>query len=514
MSEITDFYLSWNSASAFGASGVRLRDQEPTIFKPTDISGCALWLNAANNFAVVYNDVLVVTSWSNEGYLGGQFDLSGNSLVLYGDTLVNGFNTVTFQSNAYMVGNFAFNFQAKSLFFVTKENTNLGSNTANPWLSSDTSNGLEVFSLANGVQTYFIGKHPSPIPEIAFETSNLYIGTPTMVEFINGSNTLDNWAGVNGVQYPLIYSVAASNYNTSNIPYYLGGYFGGSPVPADQNICEIIMYDTALSEPQRINVENYLRTKWALQEPPPPPPAPFAPTDISGLAVWLDANNAGTFTFGSSNDISSWSNQGSAGGVFSSNVGTALLVADSNSNTVVSMDSNVMISTYVSLPYYSRSMFIVFESRNDFTGSTYPYMNLFNGDATNAEQTGITYDSNTALYNMTMCQRGTNCPIIAPFSNLQQGKYNLGIWIVDSNSSSSTVAYFNGGSNINTSTDLGNIFNTSPIPIDIGVPVSDSPAFNLGEIIEYDSALNAGQISTVANYLVTKWAISSFVAIS
>ena len=77
MSESTDFYVSWLGVGAFGANGVRIRDQEPPIFRPTDISGCVMWFDANNNVAVTYNDLLQVSSWSNLGTIGGQFDVSG-----------------------------------------------------------------------------------------------------------------------------------------------------------------------------------------------------------------------------------------------------------------------------------------------------------------------------------------------------------------------------------------------------------------------------------------------------
>ena len=110
MSEITDFYLSWQGSSGFGTSGIRIRDQEPVVFKPTDISGCVMWLDANDNDTVNYNDLLQVTSWENKGTLGGQFDLSGG-IIGYGQATQNGLNTVSFNSNAFMSGQFQFDFQ-------------------------------------------------------------------------------------------------------------------------------------------------------------------------------------------------------------------------------------------------------------------------------------------------------------------------------------------------------------------------------------------------------------------
>lgn len=510
MSEITDFYPSWLGCSAFGANSLRVRDIEPIIFKPTDISGCRMWFDANNGGSINANEFGTVLSWTNLGTLGGQFDLSGVADIQTGVNSVNNLNVISFAENAYMTGTFQLNFQERSVFIVAKEKTDLSGNV-NPLFSSDTTNGMEIFSLtAPSGTTFFMGKHPSPVPTLAFDSSFNFIGVPTLTEFINASDLSGNWMGTNGTQAPATYEVIASGYNTNSIPYYLGGYFGGSPVASAEDYCEIIVYEGALPESERKLVEAYLLAKWNINNPLPPPPAPFTPSDYPNLYVWYDANNVGAMTFGTSNDLLTWSNQGFAGSSFDSNTGTAFSVQDSNGMYVVSMDSNVLLSNYMSLPYYSRTQFAVFESRNDFTASTSPYLNLLNGNATDAPQSGITYDSNTALYNILMCQRGTNCPIVGSFSTLAVGSYNLAIWAVDSNSSASTVAYFNGGSNLNTSTDLGNLFNQNPVPYEMGSISADSPFFTVAEIIEYGDRLSFTEISTVANYLVNKWSISSF----
>lgn len=509
MSEYTDFYPSWLGNNSFGGSGVRLRDQEPLIFRPTDISGCAMWFDANNNDAVVYNDLLEVSSWSNQGYVGGQFDLSGASIIRYGQTTINGLNVVSFDENSYMAGQFALNFQGRSLFLVTRENS-LPEGVPNPYITSDTTNGMETFSQVNGTSIYFIGKHPSPIPEFAFETTTNYTGTPSILEFINGTDISNNWAGINGTRYPAIYDAPASGYNTSNITYFIGGYYSGSVIPSAQDWCEMILYDFDLSEPQRIEVEKYLRTKWNIQEPPPAPPAPFAPTDISGLSIWLDANNASTITLGTSNDVTGWSNLGSISNVFATESNVATYGTDSNSMNIVAFPTATTLGSYYATPYVSRTQFAVFENVSDMTTLTYPYLNIINTSASAGAQSGVSYDSNSGRYYMTMCQQGINCPVAGQISNVDIGGYNLAIFAVDSNSTTNTLGYYNGGSNINTSSDLGNLFNTFPIPYSIGSPVNDSPSFRMAEIVEYDSLLSSSNISTVANYLVNKWAISSF----
>ena len=512
MSEYTDFYPTWLGTSMFGSAGVKIREIVPISFQPTDISGCALWLDADDNIAVSTNSFNIVQSWANKGYVGGQFDLSGTEAILYGSTLINGLNAVSFTSNSFMSGTFSFPFDARSIFFVAREN-GVPANTANPWFSSDTNGGVETFSFHNGTTTYFIGKHPSPYPELAFEATKDYVGTAVLTEFINSASNVDNWGGINGTEYPLIYSANASGYNQSSITYFLGGYFGGSTIASSQDFCEAIMYNTSLQPEDRQRVEQYLINRWAITEPPAPPVPPstitFSPLDISGCAIWLDANQGVTLDL--SGNVGSWANLGFVSTTYDQEVGIVSVNVDKNGMSTIQFDGNTTLSNYSQLPYVSRTIFTVFENLSLLDTISYPYINLMNTSVETGRQVGVAYDSNTSNYFWSICQQGQNCPVSAQLPvPLGTGDRNLGIAVILSNSAPSTLGFFNGGSNINTSTDIGNLFSTNPIPYQIGSPVSGSPDFRMAEYIEYNSYLDNVQISTVADYLVNKWAISSF----
>lgn len=514
MSQTTDFYVSWLGFQGLGNAGLRFRDEEPIIFRPTDISGCAIWMDANNSDSVSYTELLEVISWSNLGYLGGSFSNTSNTEVFYGAQLQNGLRTVTCSSNSWLAGTFALDFQARSIFIVTRETLQqVGGSNANPLFTSDTSNSMEIFSLVNGQNLYFLGKHPSPIPEIAFDASQNYLNTAVLVEFLNGTDLSDNWCGVNGRQFPTIFDAVASGYNTSNATYYLGSFFGGSPTPTSQDICEIIIYNKALDPFLRQQVEYYLKIKWNIQEPPPPPPPPFVPSDIAGLQLWLDANQA--VSLSNVNDVTSWSNVGAVGDVYTPACNAVTLEVDKDSKKWIEIATGAKLDSYSSLPYLSRTTFAVFQNLlSDYSTTSYPYLNLHVGNASGGRQIGLAYDSNTSNFSMAMCQNGYNCPVAGNLPvPLGTGDTNIVIYRTDSNTYTSSLGYFNGGSNLNTSTDLGNLFNTFPIPWEIGNASFDAPSFRVGEIIEYDSVLDAGQISTVAQYLVEKWAISSFTTI-
>lgn len=491
--------ISWLGNASYGVAGTRLREANPIVFRPNDISGLQIWMDANDRDTVNANPFGTVESWHNKGDLSGNFDLSGGGAdIQYGLNNVNGLEVVTFTANSFMQGTFTMNFQDRSMFFVSRRAIDVSGGTLT-WLTSDTAGGVETGIVKSGPTYYYLlSQHPGFAIQLGFQTTTNTTGSAELVSFTNSSTDLSgNTAGFYSVNQALIASNLASGYNTSAIPYFLGNYFGGSALPNEYDMCEVIVYDSVLTPTQVDQVEEYLTVKWGLVAPAPPP---FAPDDIAGLSVWLDGSNASSFTL-SGTDVLSWSNVGSVGGVYAPGCNVA-----SYNSSQVSFSPTTTLDTYAQLPYVSRTVFCVFQCVSDLTTITYPYVNLNVGGATDGRQLGVSYDSNSSLYSITVCQAGTNCPIGAPFATLPSG-LNLVCAVVDSNSALNNAAYLNNGSNINTSTDLGNLFNTNPIPYSIGSPVADSPAFRLAEFLEYNSILASSNISTVTGYLNTKWSL-------
>lgn len=493
MSEI----ISWLGNASYGVAGTRVRADNPVVFRPTDISGLQVWLDGNDASSVNFNEFGTCLSWFNKGDLSGNFDLSGTADIRYGDNFVNGLNVVTFNADAFMTATYAMNFQDRSIFIVSRRNQDISGGTFT-WLTTDTANGIETgISQSGATFSYLVAKHPGFSVELDFDTTTDTTNYAELATFINSSTDLSgNYGGLNGTSQTLFTSNLAT-FNTSSILYYLGNYFGGSTLPNDYDMCELIIYDSVLTEAQRLAVEEYLIAKWAITTPPPPP---FVPTDIGGLQVWLDGSNSSSITL-SGSDVTSWSNVGLAGGSFvpGSNIATY-------SNSFVNFNTETTLEAYFQLPYYSRTGFCVFENRSDLTTSSYPYVNLMNANATDGRQVGITYDSNTSQYNLTICQSGTNCPIVAPFASLPSN-LNLIYYVIDSNSSANSYGFLNNSSNLNTSTDLGNLFNQNPIPYEIGSSTSNSPIFSVAEFLEYDSVLSSSNLSNVKTYLSDKWGL-------
>jgi len=475
---------------------------EPDLFRPSDISGLQGWLDADDPSTIVTDSSGInVLSWANKGDLSGNFDLSGSADVQYGVNTVNGLNVVTFTPLSFMSGIFPLDFQDRSIFIVSRRTEDISGSLA--WWDSDDSNGMTTVVEVDGTDFKYILKHngsPPPI-KVAFTTPIDTKNNAELVTFINSSTDLSgNYGGLNGIQQTLTNSQLA-DYNTSSITYYLGHYLDGDILHNTFDMCEILIYDSVLTADQQLEVEVYLQRKWRVKVPPVPP-VPFAPTDLSGLQVWLDGANTGSLSL-SGSDVLSWSNVGSAGGLFSQTNGVATYVSSS-----VSMPTGGTLDAYFSLPYYSRTLFAVVEPVGELSTYLYPYLNFMDGQASDARQAGLSYDSGGDTFNFTICQSGANCPIVAPFNPMPSGLL-LVTGVVDSNDASNNAGYLNNGSNINTSADLGNLFNQNPVPYIIGSSNASGPEFRMAEFLEYDSVLSSGDISTVTSYLNTKWSLVS-----
>ena len=505
---------------------------EPPAFSPLDISDCALWLDANDSSTIDVNEdtsganVNRVMKWfdkakpSNQNYWthDGNPAFSG----LYNTHYMTQKPTVFFQPNAYMDhqdGGLQFDFNARTFFTVIKPLSNLvdaSSQVMSIFSATDVSGMVaEIFyDVSNTVFKYGM-YDASGSNVIAFDLSHNPLNERMILMWAHDTDISGSSAAFDTIYKTLSLNFGAK-YAQTKMNYLLNSETTGNSL----DIAEIIMYSRVLDATEQGDVMDYLAAKWGAARPPkpkpvpptpvPPIPLPFSPMDISGLYVWMDANDQVSVTVDGSDNVLSWSNLGIAANVFSNDSNYASYTQDSNSKYIVAMPTETTLTTTATLPYLTRTAFVVFENVSDMTLLTYPYTNLWTTSTEGGVQLGVSYDSNTSRYAMTLCQQGLNCPAAGEIPALSVGGYNLAIWACDSVSTSSNYCSFNGGSNLNTSTDLGNLFNTSNISYEMGSPVSGSPEFRIGEILEYDSYLTTAQVSTVADYLVQKWAISSF----
>jgi hypothetical protein len=125
-----------------------------------------------------------------------------------------------------------------------------------------------------------------------------------------------------------------------------GNYFSG-------RMMDILFYTGQLSIQNMQNIIGYLAQKWYVSLPP------FIPPRVTGLVLWLDANDSSSFTLSGSN-VTQWRDKSGSGNHFSVVSGTPRRITD-GSLTVVNIPNGAVMTgtTSISLTSTSFSIFAV-----------------------------------------------------------------------------------------------------------------------------------------------------------
>lgn len=319
------------------------------FFAPTQISGCQLWLDAADTSTVLLSGSSV-TQWNdksgngrnaNQTTVSAQPTYANKTLSFTSShTLVNttftGFTTAV---TAYMVyyPTAAANAYPRALYLIPGatawalfDSTQIGAQTS-------ATGGYTIYGSRHLNQTYMVG--------------------------ITGTTGILPQYGVNGATFVNV----ANSYTQTQTTF--GYNIGNSNVAAGTQytgtINEIVVYNTLLSLSQRQQVEGYLAWKWGLQgslpathpyksSPIPPllsPPttipssvqnlqSTWSPLQISGCALWLDAGDSSTLTL-SGSSVTQWRDK--SGSNYSASPTTASFTS---SNTVLIGSSGLTFSNF------------------------------------------------------------------------------------------------------------------------------------------------------------------------
>ena len=225
-------------------------------FKPTDIGGCALWLDGADSSSIILATGSNVSTWIDKSSLANNFSNSSGTFSTktttpggYPSIFVNGGQMTSISNNA-TTGN-----SSRSIFMITQT--------------------------VGGVSRFGTGSHGGATPASAYGY-DLNVGGGTLwCPYVYNASDI-TFSSPNSNMYCLFsdynsatstlrgivnFTLTASNsttLNTTATPWYLGlrpDGFGS----VSAYVCEIIQYNLIQTTPQRQQLEGYLAQKWGLQ---------------------------------------------------------------------------------------------------------------------------------------------------------------------------------------------------------------------------------------------------------
>jgi hypothetical protein len=259
-------------------------------FKPNDLTGCTIWLDASQlNLA----NGAAVSSWTNLGS-GPQPTILGTPAPTFQTNVLNTTLPVVRITGGQGQWRFASTGVDKdyTIIYVGRK----WSLRAGRVIAANTSNASAGNILWGFHGTEYESAHveswmvtPGPSGGVTANTIwKLYSGDTTSAAaarlFSDG-----------------VYLGATAGIPAKGLAGTLciGGYEDGARAQEpDSEIAELILYNRKLTDAERRQVEQYLRIKWGLLRA-------FQPTDISGCVIWLDASQNLT------NAASWWTNLGS-----------------------------------------------------------------------------------------------------------------------------------------------------------------------------------------------------------
>jgi len=247
-------------------------------FIPTDITGCAAWFDAADRSTLTMSgSPPKVQAWKDKSSavtkVGGVSGISGRSGTFPGIETHNGLNTVLFNTGHGMIitnltdTSIPFG-SASGTYFVVGRTTSAGG-------------GSRQMMFQYGDTTPAVGKNR----QIYFDTGGSNINTDVFStgssvtgsgQYTNGDYTIissvqtsTNTGFINGAAFPDVTnnaSTASANVTSgASSRFSIGCGNSTSATPLAGNIAEILIYNVALSEGDRIRIEGYLAWKWGLR---------------------------------------------------------------------------------------------------------------------------------------------------------------------------------------------------------------------------------------------------------
>ena len=430
-------------------------------FSPVDISGCSLWLDAAD--ASTVTGTTSVTAWKDKSG-------SGNNMTVASGTPSYSANTITLAAAALQTSTYTTISAGQTVIYLVCQSTYVTNSFAYAFTCRDIdANGDCSIRLTApttldsgflGGTTFYVNGTTSTAASVSVPAGFNVIGaTPTTVS-------------------------GSTRFAVGNTSLYTRNFYG--------YINEVLVY-SSLTTSQRQQVESYLAWKWGLISPLAPGhpgktlPAfstVFSPKSISGISLWLDAADQQSITL-STSTVTTWADK--SGNGYNATGG----VSPTYSSNGVQFNGSSYLTTSAPAGNNSATYFIVFKpSSIGFTvllgGNVVSTATLFVGSSTSFVLGD--WNSNVATFT-TSFSAGT--------TYIASGMASGGVLSVSINAGTMATGSrtFSGSGTFT-----------------IGAGYTDNRAKYSGainEVIVFNSALSVSDRQKVEGYLASKWGVQA-----
>jgi len=231
----------------------------PPTFKATDISGCSLWLDGADNSTknIVNGKIL---NWTDKTTNKDFFAVNSDNAPIPG-ALMNGLETVNFlDAISYMRHSGSITYREAFIACKLKQNNKLGQ------IIGSYSQGIHL-AVDMRSNEGFYGTFSFDGNGIAGASARFALNGDdyTINEYGNTGDT-DVGSVTLGVDIPQSISLIWKN-NTTTTDHYIGVLLTSFPVDAhsiDGLLGEIIIYDRLLTDEERATIRAYQNQKWGI----------------------------------------------------------------------------------------------------------------------------------------------------------------------------------------------------------------------------------------------------------
>ena len=471
-------------------------------FIPTSITGCALWLDAADSSTITGTSP--VTQWRDKSvnnysmtYTGSPTYRTTAALNNLGCVTFNG--TTSFNSGTDTMYWSGFSISQPFTVFVvcTKR---LSSNVNFSFvLEPSTSSGSVILYGGLQLKMYAGSADQYTNPILTFVANSTYVYSAVF----NGASSLLAYAGN---------ATSSLNPGTASWPgLYLGRDWGGTYDSGDYG--EIIFYSGALSTNQRQQVEGYLAQKWGLKSSLPvghpglgetiyrsdytkqnvmravPYYVAFSPRQISGCSLWLDAADSSTVT--GTSPITAWTDKSGAGRTVTITSGPTYGSTFQAGNRTLSFNNNTITTSIASAV-----------GTGDFTLVAVWYQS--------AAGTNTVLSLGTVASSSQSLGFSGNKYNFYQFGDVNESAYSTATpsWVVQIGTRIGSVkkVYING--NVGT-TPSSTSYDASVTTVTIGKGDNFAISGEIGEILIYTGTMSDTNRQLLESYLAQKWGLTA-----